>query len=771
MIGREAEILDLEKCFETTNQVLLVNGMGGIGKTELCKVYFNKHKNDYKYIGWIDYTGNIKESLVNQIKSNVLTIYNDETLDEQYEKVMGFLYSLKESALIVIDNIENENDENLNEIRKLPFKVLASSRIKLNGFQQYSLGFLSYSDCKKVFYSHYSIQNDDVILDKIIELAGKHTLTIELLAKTAENAVLRIKELYEYLIESGFNINDIVKETVTTFWNGESEELFFNHLLKVFKLSNITQEEKYILINLAVMPSNDININKLKEWLYLESNNAINSLIKKGWINRNQDCISIHPLIQETIRYKEKPNSQKCKKLIESITRTLNVYDSENPLNKREYVVIGEHILKNINEENNETANLINNLAGLYHNLGQLDKCLEFQLKVKMIKEKILDENDDELALVYNNLVSIYKDLGKLDKSLEFSIKAVSIGEMVLDEKDSDLARYYSSLSMVYLDLGKLDESLNYQLKAIAIQEQAISGYDSHLATYYSNVSLIYEILGKLDKSLEYQLKAVDIREKLMDEYHPDLIASYDILAMIYKDLGKLDKALELELKAVRLSEKVLDSTHPELATSYNNLSMIYKELQKLDKSLEYQLKSITIKEKNMDSNHPELAIVYNNVSLIYLERGNIEMSLEFQLKALTIREKVLDKDHIMLANSYSSLANIYYVMGRLDLSLKYQFKDLHILEKVLDKNHPDLAKSYNCLATIYYSLGEIKKCFQIQRKALRIQERILNSDHPDLAVSYNILSIIYEGIGNIKESLRYRKKSMAIKEKNNMII
>lgn len=601
--------------------------MGGIGKTELCKNYFIKYSDNFKHIGWIDYVGDIKESFVNQITNNALTFKNDETIDERYYKIIDFLNNLDSNSLLIIDNIEN--DQCLNVVRRFPFKVLISSRINFKGFKQFPLDFLSMDNCKKLFYEHYNGNHDDNTLEKIIELAGKHTLTIELLANTAQNAALSIRVLYEKLQEHKFNLKDTVKEKITTLWDSEKDKkTLFDHLLKVFSIGNISEEEKYILMNLSILPSMDIKKNNLKYWLQLESNDDINSLVKKGWLNETDFNIKVHQLIQETIRYELKPNSHKCKTLIESITKKLNFELGENPLDKKEYTIYGDSILKNIYEEKESMATLCNNLSNIYKCTGHINKAFDLQVKAVKTCEKVLNENHPFLAFSYGNLAMIYKSLGKPYNALELKYKAIKIIINVYGENHASLATTYNNLSNIYQDLGELENSLKFQLKAIEIHKKVSVENQPFLATSYNNLSLIYKKLGKLENALEFQYKAIEIYIRVWDKNHPELATLYNNLSTIYQGLRQLDNALEFQLKAVAIDEKLLHESHPDLAVSYNNLSSIYQDLGQLNNALEFQLKAIKIYEKVVDENNPNLGILYNNLFSIYQDLEQLDKIL-----------------------------------------------------------------------------------------------------------------------------------------------
>ncbi|MCU0290363.1 MAG: tetratricopeptide repeat protein [Acidobacteria bacterium] len=375
-------------------------------------------------------------------------------------------------------------------------------------------------------------------------MSGFHTLTVELLAKTAHHAAMSIAGLYEVLKARGFNLNEapgLGGEKVPTTWHNEKEkQRFFDHLLKVFDISGVTEEELFILVNLSVLPAVYMPMAWVRDWLKLKDNNAVVSLVEKGWLKRDdsqtETQLYLHPVMQEVVKHRARPNAGKCKELILSLARKLSVAPGENPLLKKEYMLYGESVVRALAMEAEETdadlATLANNLSMLHRDMGQPDRALEFQLKDIEISEKILDKNHPDLATSYNN---VSKAMGQLDRALEFQLKTVAIFEAVLDKNHPSLA------------------------------------------TSYNNVSSIHQDMGQLDRALEFQLKTIAIFEAVMDKNHPSIATSYNNISLIYKDLGQLDRALEFQLKDIEISEKILDKNHPDLATSYNNVSRYHE--------------------------------------------------------------------------------------------------------------------------------------------------------------------------------------------------
>ncbi|MCP4130403.1 MAG: ATP-binding protein [bacterium] len=141
LVGREKDLAAFEKLIGSEGLVLLVNGIGGIGKTELCKRYFWKHLESYEYVGWVNYYSGIKDSIVSNFKKSLIDIADSDTYDIIYNKIIDFLQSLPKNSLLIFDNVDNEDDTDLDIIKALPLKVAVTSRAKLKGFNDYGLGF------------------------------------------------------------------------------------------------------------------------------------------------------------------------------------------------------------------------------------------------------------------------------------------------------------------------------------------------------------------------------------------------------------------------------------------------------------------------------------------------------------------------------------------------------------------------------------------------------------------------------------------------------
>ena len=499
LIGRQEELQELAQRLTDSRRVLLMNGLGGIGKTEVCKSFFMSHYHEYAYAAWFDWASSLPETLVGAFtwKSPLPALADTGVLEERYESIMGFLQRLDAPALLVLDNIDIPADKQLIDLTCLPerVKVMANSRAEVPGFERWPLEFLSAELCRELFYKYYDVEKDDDGVNRLVGRCGRHTLTVELLARTARNAVLRVRDLERLLDEKGFNLNQAIKAKVETRWHEVNEQKpFFEHLLTVFDLSRVSEAELALMVNLAVLPAVYISLEELREWLGLEDLEEARTLEGKGWLRWEQGNIYMHPVVQEVTRVKAAPGVKDCERLIVSLTRKLKVEPGDNPLDKQGYVVFAAAVLGNIKETHEKIATLANNVSTIYYAMGQLEKALEFQLKALDIREKVLAKNHPDVAASYNNVSMIYQDMGQLEKALEFQLKTVEIFEQVLAKNHPSLATSYNNLSLIYRDMEDIAAARPYAQKAVDILQSLFPGGHPHLTYALNNLAILKKI-------------------------------------------------------------------------------------------------------------------------------------------------------------------------------------------------------------------------------------------------------------------------------------
>lgn len=128
-VGRKEEMQQLERCLlpNTTNQarrkVFVLQGLGGIGKTQLAIEYVREHHSSYSAVLWLDGSSRdlLRQSLAQitrrlpseQVTTKTTTMSQGDNVDDLAAATLRWLsLPANKCWLIIIDNVDREYQRN-----------------------------------------------------------------------------------------------------------------------------------------------------------------------------------------------------------------------------------------------------------------------------------------------------------------------------------------------------------------------------------------------------------------------------------------------------------------------------------------------------------------------------------------------------------------------------------------------------------------------------------------------------------------------------------
>jgi|GEM_PF-1260533 len=343
-IGRENDLAAIkEKLFNGDHLLLLVNGMGGVGKTSLAAKYYDTCQTDYAHTAWVVNEANIARALLSHLTEPLgLTFEPNTTEVERLDILLRGLAELNKPCLLVIDNANEQNDLTLNypKLRQLRnFHLLLITRLtELNHAAFYTIPNLSELEALKLFKSYYPKlkANETPLFTQIYKAVGGNTLLLELLAK---NLFLfnRLKQHYSLadlvvdLQNKGFLALSKTQKVQVDYHaqEGIREEKPENIIAAMYDLSELTRSETALLSVFTVLPAENIRFDMLESLLQDHSNELEQNLLnlaQKGWIEYDepQTAFRCHTIIQAITRTKNLLLREDCTALIRSLMDKLN---------------------------------------------------------------------------------------------------------------------------------------------------------------------------------------------------------------------------------------------------------------------------------------------------------------------------------------------------------------------------------------------------------------------------------------------------------------
>ena len=87
--GRENELQEVKDMLLQNGKIVIVNGIGGIGKTTLCKYLFKQSQEHFgkqsEHIAWVRYQNNIESSFIKSFRRLNIPFLDSDSNKEKFE--------------------------------------------------------------------------------------------------------------------------------------------------------------------------------------------------------------------------------------------------------------------------------------------------------------------------------------------------------------------------------------------------------------------------------------------------------------------------------------------------------------------------------------------------------------------------------------------------------------------------------------------------------------------------------------------------------------
>lgn len=660
--GRETELQELRQRIGEGRKSILVSGMGGIGKTQICRKlfeeYLNKHatggNESFRHIGYIKYDGDMGSSL-----QNCLKFKQQDSPEQNQEAAWRELEYLASDGklLLFVDNVDKSviADSGLQRLKDIPAAIILTSRQVSfgNEFEPYRIGFLDIEQCIEIYEkirfegSARKIgQEEKQDLEYVIEnLAGRHTITVELLAHLAYTKRWAVKRLRDELEGKGFRL--------TFHKDGELVNIQESYEM-LYDLSMLTEAEQNILEAFSAFPYIPLAVETCNELLLAdagicEEDDILMGLYQKGWLQLDVDreSYALHPVFAQFIYEKCKPIMEKHVRLLDAFQERLKMQESDFVLKGRQYIPFARNILEKMEMEGSgKQFEFIKTFAGLMLHIGQYR----------------------EAATLFNKLIEISGERG---------------------EDLSDMAGIYHSLACAYWFLGENEKAKKLFDNSLKIYETKSGDEQESIVSIYSNLAGLYVDERDYEKAEELYEKSLRICERMLGENHQATVTNYNNLALVYNRQGKYEKAEELYEKCLRMCEEMLGENHATTALCCYNLAEMNVVKRKYGKAEELYERSLKICERLYGENHFTTVNRYHKLALVYKKQGKCESAEELYQKSLKIYEKILEEDNPGVVTYYNDLAGLCYKFDDYKKAATYFFITYKICVFQFGLNHP----------------------------------------------------------------------------------
>jgi tetratricopeptide (TPR) repeat protein len=750
-----------------------LNGMVGIGKTQIAVEYAHLYKHEYQAILWLEAASRtlLNEGIISLAEQ--LSLAEQDLIDEQHRfSAFKRWLQLQNKWLLILDNLE---DVTLIE-QFIPLQsnghVLLTTLAQATGHLAHAIPVAQMTTEDSALFllrrakfieeqasRSKTSETDFIQATSIAQEVGELSLALDQAGAYIEETgcgLARYLQLYrrqgsKLLAERGqlahVHPNSVTVTLSLTFEKVTRARPDVLKLLQLFAFLHPDAIPDEIIERGA--PTLEGALHELGTDPFA-LDKAIALLLKYSLVQRRTDTttLSIHRVVQAIL--KEKLTAKQRRQWTIRVVRLVNSIFPEAEFSNwstcEKYFAQARHcanLILNFHLIQKEATDLLLHLGSYCYQRAYYQDAEKYLTDALELCEQGIGPDQPDTAWALHSLAGVYQKQGRYQEAEKHYQRTLVIREQAWGSEHSLVAQTLNNLALLYKDWGKYQQAETLYLRVLTTYEHTIGLEHPDTAASLSNLALVYDELGKHSQATALYQRAFSIEESTLSAQHPDLALSLNILASRYEDQGEYQQAEVLYQRTLALQEQVVGPEHPDTAQSLNNLAGLYEVQKRFQEAEILYQRALHICEKVLGPEHLETARVLNNLAYLSRQQGHYQNAETLYQRALRIYEKASGPEHPDIVSILNNLGKLYHLMKKDELAEPLLRRGLDICEHVLDGEHLDTSRSLTALIDLLIEQHRYEEAEPLYRRVLKIIQQAFGPEHPDVALAleeYNIL-------------------------------
>ena len=573
--GRNQELSTLHELI-SEKRIIFLQGIAGIGKSELAKAYARAYRKDYTNILYLTYSGDLRQDIIDL---DFVDDLPEDTEEDRFRKHNRFLRSLKEDTLLIIDNFNTTagKDAFFSVLLKYRCRILFTTRSRFDNYASFNLGEISDPDAllSLMGYFYSDAKRKQSILKQIIQTVHSHTLAVELSARLLETGILEPQELLARLQveKSALGATD----TIDIVKDGQSRKAtYYEHIHTLFSLYRLSEEELDIMRGLIFVPVSGDSGRLYANWMKLSDMNRINDLIEKGFVQTQSGRqISLHPMIQEVAIDETRSSVNNSAVLLDSLQTICLLHGHDVTWYKPLFLTI-ENIIREIADDN--TPAYLSFLEDVFPYMEKYHYTAGMELIIGKLSGLLTDETvgrstDRAVLLDYRAACE-----EKTEKAIKLEKEAIALIPEISEENAHLVSNLYSNLGGLYKKAGKRDLAQQAMEQGLRILKQYDLLYYHDSIAQTANYAVLLTEMGQPEKGLSALKKLSRMIRDLNSDQTMDYATVQEAIGGICLATGDIRQATTHFKKALAIYEAVHNGEPDMIETKKQEILQAYTQ-------------------------------------------------------------------------------------------------------------------------------------------------------------------------------------------------
>ncbi len=403
-------------------------------------------------------------------------------------------------------------------------------------------------------------------------------------------------------------------------------------------------------------------------------------------------------------------------------------------------------------------ALLLRRLGVYCYQLAWYTEAASYLTQALHLHEQHQWSDEEELARVLNNLGLLAYRQAHYSEAEQLLLRALALYEQNAGSDELSTTESMHNLALLSTQLGNYQQAEHYYQRVLKIEERVLGPEPLESAKTFNNLGLLYYKQGNYPQAASAYQRALAIYTRELPPDHPDFIHPLDGLGALAEARGNFQEAADLYQRQLTLCQKVYGEDHPETAHSLNKLADIYEIMDRDQEASEFYLRALRIGEETLGSNHPDVALFLNNLAVLEEKQDHLQQAEHYYQRALHIYEQVLGAQHPHVADVLNNLGDLYRTRQREKDAEALFRRALDIREAALGSDHPDTAQSLSNLANLLATRHADQEAEELFRRAFAIRLQTFGPRHPHTESTREKYASLLERQGRNTEATALRQ-------------
>jgi tetratricopeptide (TPR) repeat protein len=223
------------------------------------------------------------------------------------------------------------------------------------------------------------------------------------------------------------------------------------------------------------------------------------------------------------------------------------------------------------------------------------------------------------------------------------------------DDKHTRAATHY--LAWALQAMGRYADARDLDQDTLDRDRRILGADHPNTLSSASNLAADLREIGEVQAGRDLDQHTLERSRRVLGDDHPSTLSSASNLAVDLYALGEVQAARDLNQDTLERKRRVLGEDHPDTLTSANSLAVDLYALGEVQAARDLNQDTLERKRRVLGDDHPSTLTSASNLAEALRELGEVQAARDLDRDTLERRRRVLGADHPDTLDSASNLA------------------------------------------------------------------------------------------------------------------